>query len=270
MSRIRAIVDQGKQDLDAVSDQKIRDGIAPSKNSGNALHRYNMTKSVPVSAQTLLENRLIAHDKTNPVTKQFQVLRAKILQEMRNKKWSTIAITAPTPNAGKSLVSANLALSMALEGNQSVLLVDMDLSKPSIHQYFGIQPEFGMQDFFDGTSRIEDILINPGIDRLVLFPGKKSIVNSSEQVSSQIARNMVKELKSRYEARIVIFDLPPILGSDEVMVFLPYVDCSLLVVEAGKNSPKEVEKSLEAIGSNPLLGTVLNKSEHAWPVPAYY
>ena len=74
---------------------------------------------------------------------------------------------------------------------------------------------------------------------------------------------MVKDLKDRYESRIVIFDLPPIIGSDEVMIFLPYVDCSLLVIESGKTTPNDIKESMEAIGGSPLLGTVLNKTDES-------
>lgn len=272
MSRIKSIVEHGKQELGILNSEPGNASGSPntvSDQTGKKSYNYSVTRTLTVPPQTLIENRLIAQDITDPRARRFQVLRTKVLQQMRKKNWNTLAITSPTPDAGKSMVAANLAVSIALEGNQSVLLVDMDLSKPSIHQYFGFNPEHGIHDYFDGTTSIEDMLVNPGLDRLVLLPGKRGIINSSEQISSPLVKSLVNELKTRYEARLVIFDLPPVLISDEVLVFLPYVDCSLLVVESGKNRPKEVENALEAVGSNPLLGTVLNKSDQVGKLPIY-
>ena len=73
--------------------------------------------------------------------------------------------------------------------------------------------------------------------------------------------NLVKELKSKYESRIIIFDMPPLLDLDDAMVFLPNVDATLLVVENGKNTQSEVEKSMRLLGATNLIGTVLNKAD---------
>jgi len=263
MNRIKAIVEQGKEELGILGNPAIPQSTTSSNNS----FEYSATKSIVVPDSVLKSNRLIAHDITDPSAKRFQVLRTKVLQQMRKKNWNTLAITSPTPNAGKSMVAANLAVSIAMEGNQSVLLVDMDLSKPTIHKYYGFEPESGIHDYFDGSCKIEEILVNPNFDGLVVLPGKRGIVNSSEQLSSPLVKHMVNELKTRYDSRLVIFDLPPILISDDVLVFLPYVDCSLLVVESGKNTPKEVESAIEVLGTNPLIGTVLNKSDQVGKLP---
>ena len=262
MSRIEKIINRNKaekgtsatgNDAAMESRENIRSNIQTFD--------YSITKTIPVADEKLKGNRIISRDPTDVRAVRFQLLRTKVLQQLRNKNWNTMAITAPTPGAGKSLVAINLAASIALEGNQSVLLVDMDLRKPSIHRYFGITPEYGIHDYLDGSASIEQIMINPGFERLVIMPGRKGVLNSSEQIATPFVKNFVEELKTRYESRLVIFDLPPILLSDDVMVFLPYVDCSLLVVENGANTPDEIEDCLELIGDNPLLGTVLNKAE---------
>lgn len=262
MERMKKIVAQGKKEMGLNPGSVVRPLAAELVSPGRAVYEYSATKSVAIPPDRLQSNRIIAQDNGDYRARNFQVLRTKVLQQMRKKNWNTLAITAPTEGAGKSLVAANLAVSMAMEGNQSVLLVDMDLRKPSIHRYFGFEPECSIHDYLDGTAGVAEMLVHPGIPRLVLLPGRRNILNSSEQLSSPLVRNLVKELKVRYESRIVIFDLPPALISDEVMVFLPYVDCSLLVIESGKNTPREVEKAIEVMGNSPLLGTVLNKSDH--------
>lgn len=221
--------------------------------------QYSQTKVIPTSEKVFLDNRVVAQNREDPRSLPFQMLRSKVLTEMRRNNWNSLAISTPTPGSGKTLISVNLAISIAQEVNQTVLLVDMDLRKPSLHKYFGIQPEHGLLDYVNHGVPVEDILINPGIERLVILPGRERMLNSSETLSAPAIKNLVKDLKDRYESRIVIFDLPPLLVSDDAMVFLPSVDCSLMVVESGGNTRKEIEDSIKIFDSKPLLGTVLNK-----------
>ena len=220
---------------------------------------YTNTQVINVSNETLTENRVIAQNKEDPRSTPFHMLRAKVLQDLRKNDWSTIAISAPTPGAGKSLVTVNLAMSIAMEVNQTVLIVDMDLRQPSLHKYFSLKPEYGVQDYIQNDIGIQDMLINPGVERLSILPGRERMLNSSEKLASPKIKALTEELKNRYKSRIVIYDLPPLLVSDDVMVFLPYVDCSLLVVESGVNTQEEIEASMKLAEVKPLLGTVLNK-----------
>lgn len=221
--------------------------------------KYTSTKVIPVTNETLTENRVIAQNKEDPNSVPFSMLRTKVLREMRSNGWSSLAISAPTPGAGKSLVATNLAVSIAMEANQTVLLVDMDLRQPSVHRYFSLEPELGIQDYLESNAPISDIMFNPGIERLSVVPGRKRMLNSSETLATPLVKSLTEELKRRYESRIIIYDLPPYLVSDDVLVFLPYIDCSLLVVESGVNTKEEIEQSCKAASCRPFLGVVLNK-----------
>ncbi|WP_419810564.1 CpsD/CapB family tyrosine-protein kinase [Bacterioplanoides sp.] len=231
--------------------------------------KYTSTKVIPVAHKTLSENRIIAHNKEDPASVPFSMLRTKVLHEMRANEWSTLAISAPTPGAGKSLVATNLAISIAMEANQTVLLVDMDLRQPSVHQYFSVEPELGIQDFLERGVPISDIMFNPGIERLSVLPGRKRMLNSSEALATPMVKALTKELKNRYESRIIIYDLPPYLVNDDALVFLPYIDCSLLVVESGVSTKEEIEESLHLAQIKPMLGTVLNKYVQSKKINVY-
>jgi len=231
--------------------------------------QYTTTKVIPVSNETLRKNRIIAQDKEDPSSIPFSMLRAKVLKELRDNNWSTLAISAPTPGAGKSLVAVNLAMSIAMEANQTVLVVDMDLRQPSLHHYFSIEPEYGVQDYLERNIPLSNIMINPGVERLSILPGCKRMINSSETLAMPAVKALTEELKNRYDSRIVIYDLPPYLVSDDVMVFLPYVDCSLLVVESGVNTKEEIEESIKIAQLKPLLGTILNKEPERKKVYVY-
>jgi Mrp family chromosome partitioning ATPase len=107
---------------------------------------------------------------------------------------------------------------------------------------------------------VSDLLINPGINRLVVLPGNGTTSEASELLSSPKMINLVDELKNRYESRIIIYDLPPLLAVDDARVILPYIDANILVVEDGKNTEDEITKSLDILKKTNLIGTILNKS----------
>jgi protein-tyrosine kinase len=222
--------------------------------------RYTKTQTVIIDPNVLLNNRVIMGPFNDPRADIFRVLRTNVLKQLRENNWNSFAITSAAPDAGKSLISVNLAIAIAMEGNQSVLLVDADLRHPSVGQYLGLQCEFGLIDCLKENVLLEDTLINPGIDRLVILPGKNSNNNPSELISSRKMVYLIKEIKSRYESRIIIFDLPPLFAADDALLFLPHVDATLLVVEDGKNTSDELQHSMYILEQTNLLGLVLNKS----------
>ena len=222
---------------------------------------YTQSRQIQVGQNVLAESRLIAGNASDPRALSFKMLRTQALQIMRDKTWSTLAVTGPSDGIGKSLVATNLAISMSLEVNQTVLLVDLDLRKPTIHRYFAFEPELGLLDYFSADARIEDMLVNPGFKRLLILPGRGSTTESSELLSSPRMINLAQELKLRYKARVVIYDLPPVLNSDDALVFLPNVDSTLLVVENGRNTTSEVQSTMRLLQGTNMLGTVLNKAD---------
>ncbi len=229
--------------------------------------RYTKTQSVIIDPDVLRDNRVIMGLNNDPRADLFRVLRTNVLKQLRENNWNSFAITSATPEAGKTFISVNLAIAIAMEGNQSVLLVDADLKCPKVGQCLGLEWEFGLVDCLNMDVSLEDTLINPGIERLVVLPGNDSNNNSSELISSQKMVNLIKEIKSRYESRIIIFDLPPLFAGDDALVFMPYIDAALLVVEDGKNTSEELQQSMYILEQTNLLGLVLNKSKQ--PLPTY-
>jgi len=113
------------------------------------------------------------------------------------------------------------------------------------------------------------VLVNPGVQRLVIAPTTRPVESSSELLSSERAHALVAELRERYPARIVVFDLPPVLAADDTLAFLPNVDAVLLVMRDGKTLQRDVQRTLELISGTPLIGTVLNRAD-SQDLPYYY
>lgn len=221
--------------------------------------RYTKTRIVNSHPDNLEENRIIAGMVDNANSQTFRTLRTQVIHKMRENNWRSLAITSPSEGEGKSLVAANLAMAIAMEVNQTVLLVDMDLKEPSLAKMFGIQQEYGFLDYIRGNATLEDVMVNPGVERLVVVPGYGSIESSSELISSPKMVSFFNETKTRYRSRIVIFDMPPILPTDDVLSSIQYVDSALMVLEDGKNTEKDIVRALRQLQRTSVIGTVVNK-----------
>ena len=229
---------------------------------------YTHTRRIEVPDRRLRRRRVIAGADDTALSAAYKVLRTQVLHRLRLNGWNTVAVTSPGSGDGKTLTAVNLAVALAKEVNHTVLLVDLDLRQPAVHRHFDLTPALGISDYLLHDAAIPDILVNPGLDGLVILPGRERITQSSEAMSSPKMVQLVEELKARYPTRIVIFDLPPLLAGDDTIAFAPYVDAVLLVARESKTRRDELTMAAELLDGTPLLGTVLNESEEK--TEAYY
>lgn len=268
MERIREALERARRDREAQGGGSFLAGSDARRESVDpaAAITYTQTRTVHVSPKVLHENRIVSALSSGPFTDAFKILRTRVLSELRANNWNALAVTSPGENEGKTLTAINLAISIAMEVGQTVLLVDANLRHPSVHEYFGLKPDFGLSDYLLGEEEIEDLLIHPGIGRFVILPGGQALQNSSEMLSSPKMTELVRELKSRYPARTILFDLPPVLSAADALAFAPHVDATLLVVEECKTESDDLERAVEVLkGASNLLGVVLNKSRDLHP-----
>ena len=187
-------------------------------------------------------------------------VRSNLASAAGGRRVQSIMVTSSVPGEGKTLTAINLAISLARALTHTVVLVDLNLRHPRVHEYFDYRPEHGICDHLLGDIPLPEILFNPQVDGLVVLPGREPVANSSELLSSPRMIRLVEELKTRYPSRIVLFDLPPLLSADDVLAFSPYADAVLLVIEDGKTPRAELTRSMELLGATNVLGTVLNRS----------
>lgn len=221
---------------------------------------YKYTRVVKLNVKQLEANRIFAFNKNDPLSLAFDVLRTQILQKMDEQGWRTLAITSPTPAVGKTVVAINLAMSIAQKTDRSAILVDFDLRQPRIGSYLGLPMENSLNDLLDKNTGLADILVNPGIERLVIAPTRHAVMNPAETLSSGKVSDLIREIRERYESRIVIIDLPSLLHSDDAISVLPQVDSILMVVANGMATSREIENSLRHLSKANLIGTVFNKA----------
>ncbi|QPK64888.1 CpsD/CapB family tyrosine-protein kinase [Methylomonas sp. LL1] len=221
---------------------------------------YSQTRVHTPDQQLLKQNRIISAFPHGKWLESYRMLRTRCLQSMDAMDWKTLAITSTSAQTGTSLTAANLAISIAMELDRTALLVDANFLNPTINTLFGIQADKGLSDYLLHDTEISTMLINPGIDRLVILPTGQPMFNSTEMLHSPKMVRLVNELRSRYPSRMIIFDMPPILSQDDTLGFSPYVDCVLLVIDEGRTKTDELKHAANLLKDINVLGTVFNKS----------
>ncbi len=227
-------------------------------------------RDVTLNAQHLEANRIIAHDLSDRRSRSFDMLRTQILQSMDQKGWQFLGITSPTEGCGKSVVAINLALSIARQPDRSVLLIDLDLQKPQISNYLGVTSEPGIVGVLSGRVALHDALVQARIknEQVLVLPCEAATQNSSAWIASREMTSFLNEIKRDFYNWTVIFDLPPILSSDDVLTMLPRLDCVAFVVGAGMTTTEQIKECNRHFESTEVVRVVLNKSEDT--APTYY
>lgn len=258
MDFIQQAIDKARQQRQNQGVETKASDIATGDNTTPQKIAYTHTRVVELDPARLRRERIIAGDSDDKRAESYRQLRTQILRKFRENNWHTLAITSPNSQAGKTLTAINLAISLSLEVNQTVMLVDLDLRRSSISQKLGFEVEYGLTDVIEGRADIGGALINPGFERLVILPNRPAHYRS-ELLSSPQMGKILKDIIGRYESRLIIFDLPALLDDDDALVFAPYADATLLVVEDGVTKRSEIERSLQLLEGTRLIGTVLNK-----------
>jgi len=224
------------------------------------------TRTQPINLALMREGGLLLPGMVGPVAHSFKMLRTQVMQRMKSRGWNTLAVLSAAPDEGKTFVATNLAIAIAADPDSTALLVDLDLRAPRLHRRFGFEPDVGVENCLRGEAELSAALVNPeGYGDLLLLPARGPVQHSSELLASSRARNLFREVKERYANRVVIYDLPPMLGSDDALTFAPQVDAVLVVVGDERTKREELMRCFELIREIPVVGTVLNGSrrEHS-------
>jgi protein-tyrosine kinase len=220
---------------------------------------YSESKAIELDLDKLAKNRCVSLSPDAPEAEFYKVVRTNIQHRTRENNWNTIMITSVQAGEGKTLTAVNLAITFAKEYDQTVLLVDCDMKRQNVRQLLNISSEKGIVDYLVDDCPLKDLIIWPGIEKLTLISGGKTMANSAELLGSPRMKAFVREIKNRYDDRYIIFDTPPVLGPADAIAFAPFVDCILMVVEEGRTSIKNVNEALGMIPKEKFLGFVLNR-----------
>jgi protein-tyrosine kinase len=235
-----------------------------------AAARARKFKEASIDAKAMERHCVLPQIIDERALRAYKMLRTRVLQRMVGNNWYSIAVTGSTAGEGKSLTAINLAIALAQDVNTWVFLVDLDLQRPQVASYLGLEFGRGLSDYLTGEANIDEIFYNPkGMDRLTVIPNSRSIANSSELLVSPRMIELAKSLLDEAPRRIVIYDMPPLLASDDMLAFAPQVDGLLVVLAEGISVRANLQKVKQLIGSTNVIGVVLNQSSEPNDSPYY-
>lgn len=189
----------------------------------------------------------------------FKVLRSRILHPQNtDRPITSVMITSAVPKEGKSFITANLGISLAQGMDQHSLLVDCDFRRPSLAKLFGISGSSGLVDYLRDNYPLPNLINKTAVNKLSIIPSGRPPLNPAELLSSAKMKELTKELSKRYDDRIIIFDTPPIMVAAESSILASLVDGVILVVREGASKKTEIQKAIDSIGRNKILGMVYN------------
>lgn len=215
-----------------------------------------------------LKGLLTPDAKQSTTGEEFRVIKRPLIANafgkgtapVRNGK--RIMVTSAFPGEGKSFCAINLAMSIAAERDQKVLLIDADVARPSIPRELGISAEAGLMDWLiDGKLDVADLVLATNVDKLSILPAGRRHQSATELLASTSMSRLLEQISSRYPDRICIFDSPPLLVTTEARVLASYMGQIVMVVEAGRTPRDIVMEALSTIESNEIIGLVLNKAK---------
>jgi protein-tyrosine kinase len=212
----------------------------------------------------LKEQRVISSNDPHAAGHAYRMLRTQILQRARAHGLTTLGVVSATNGEGKTLTAINLALSLAAEPNQAVVLLDLDLRRPAVARTLGLNVERGLESWFGGDEPTKNVCYGvEGLERFFVLPTLQSMSGSSEVLAGLATRKLFNELKGRDPGRMLIVDLPPILLSDDALMVAPLLDGVVLVVNERRTRREDVIRVVELLGNTRIVGTVLNRSAQA-------
>lgn len=203
-------------------------------------------------------------DKTSRIAiSAYKNMRTHLMREMRRRSISTLMVTGTTENVGKTTTAANLAISIAKHVDKRVVLVDFDLRKPSFSEVFNLNVDYGVDDILDDNFSLKRALIRTNLRSLFLLPCTVAHRDSAEILMSSRMRQLMSTLRQYDEDLVVIFDMPPILGCDDVAAVSEIMDAAVLVASEGMTTRDELKRVNSALGDTPLIAAVMNRSTEA-------
>jgi len=247
--------------------QPVVKGLAAEAKAGARPARpaSSTTRTLRVDLDRLRKQSIITPNGVRtPIAEGFRRIKRQILANVDHAKAGAppnlVMVTSALAGEGKTFCAINLAISIALEMDHTVLLVDADVAKPSVPKVLGLKAEQGLLDvLLDRRIDLAEVLCKTDIGKLTLLPAGTAHQHATELLASDAMRVLLQEMAERYHDRIVIFDSPPLLAASEAGALASQMGQIVMVVESGKTAAAAVKAALGRIESNNIIGLLLNK-----------
>jgi capsular exopolysaccharide synthesis family protein len=223
----------------------------------------------PAWDEAAIDHNLVAlTDPHSPEAEQFKILRTNILFPLVGSPPRSILVTSAGPGEGKTFTAANLAISIALNINRHVLLIDADMRRPKLHARFGFGSVPGLSDYLAKGRLLPSLLLKTKVDKLTLLAAGPPPDNPAELIGAERMSSLLAEVTNRYPDRIVVIDAPPPALAAETSVLARQVDGILVVVRYGSTRRNDLADLVAQVGEKKILGSIVNYIEN--PTSRYY
>lgn len=211
----------------------------------------------------------VSEEGRNIINEEFRVIKRKVLNNAFGPLAKTLTnsnivmVTSPNPNEGKTFTAINLALSIAMEKDKTVLLVDADVLRPSVMKTVDQPFENGLMEYLLGeVDDLGKVMYRTSLETLRIIPAGKTHHLSTELLASEKMLETVTEFATRYPDRVVIFDTPPLLGINETAILANLAGQGVVVVQEGKTSLTRLSQAVDQLSPDMAKGFVINKATH--------
>jgi Mrp family chromosome partitioning ATPase len=274
MERIQAAIQKAKEQRGTgpipAADAGIFAPSAPGRREVASGLAWDVLPVFDPDPELMARHRIVTFADTDPAHATFDMLRTKVLRMMRQGGWTSLGITSPTAGCGKTMTSLNLAFSLAHQPDLRTVLVDLDLRRPAVARDIGLDVAQSMAGVLQGTRAVAENFVRYG-ENLAIGTNAAPVRNSSELLLNAATAQGVAAIKTAFAPDVLLYDLPPMLMSDDTMAFLPHLDCVLLVAGAGKSSLDDVEACENDLREQTnLLGVTLNMCRYMGESYGYY
>lgn len=265
MDHIRSAIDKARKERSVKRAQNTQ-GAGPSEAlRDSALETldtiWKVLPEVTMDPKHLSRNRVMTYQ-ANPAATPFDVMRTNLLHEMRSKKWRRVAITSPGSKCGKTTICMNLAFSLARQRDLRVMVVELDLRRPSMARILDLPdaPEFAAA--LAGQANADDNIRRVG-NNLAFAVSRHAAKSPAELLQGVTAAHVIDALEARYKPDVMIFDMPPMLVADDTMAFIDQIDAALLIGAAESTTMNEMSRCKQDLEDRTnLIGVVLNKCRY--------
>ena len=227
-----------------------------------------MSRRVELDLEAMSEAGIInPNSPRSEIADQYRVIKRPLIKNAMGKGASILAngnlimVTSALPGEGKSFTSINLAMSIATELDNTVMLVDADVARPSVMRMLGLPDGPGLLDLvLDDKIDMSSVLLKTNVDKLTILPSGTPHPRATELLASDAMVRLLEDMAARYPDRIIVFDSPPLLITTESRVLATHMGQVVLVVHAGKTLQSEVKQALATIEACPVKLLLLNRS----------
>ena len=258
MDRLHTAIAKARASRDGAPPPARQSGTAPPEQPQSTTADWTRLPEVQLSPAIIDENLLVAH-RPGPDAKAFDLMRTNLLRQLHERGWTRVAVTSPGAGCGKTTVALNLAFSLARLSDIKVMVLEMDLRRPTMFKALGVQRALNFSAVLSGSEPPEAQMIRIG-ENLAFGLSSTQVDSPAELLSSDRAAEVVDKIEAAFRPSVILFDMPPMVAGDDTLAFLDQVDCALLIAAADDTPISDIDQCGKDLAVyTPVLGVVLNK-----------